>query len=285
MFMNIENYMYYVMYALVYLALATVMKYILNIKSSNHYSADEQIAEGNMAVGLRRSGAQLGLAIAMIGVLSGKSSPDVVNDLINTVIYGFVAIGFMLVSLFITDKALLPKVDNTAELKKGNVAIGMVEFGTLVMTGILAYASIKGDDGGIVSSIIYFIAGQITMILLVLLYEKVLAKNINPVACVVESNMSAGIYLSGKIIAYGLILQSAIIGNGLALSPADAAIEFVIAAAAGMIMLYVFEILIDLLIITSTKVSDIILKDQQVAAVQLTLAKVGMALILGMAIL
>ena len=283
--MNIENYMYYVMYALVYLALATVMKYILNIKSSNHYSADEQIAEGNMAVGLRRSGAQLGLAIAMIGVLSGKSSPDVVNDLINTVIYGFVAIGFMLVSLFITDKALLPKVDNTAELKKGNVAIGMVEFGTLVMTGILAYASIKGDDGGIVSSIIYFIAGQITMILLVLLYEKVLAKNINPVACVVESNMSAGIYLSGKIIAYGLILQSAIIGNGLALSPADAAIEFVIAAAAGMIMLYIFEILIDLLIITSTKVSDIILKDQQVAAVQLTLAKVGMALILGMAIL
>ena len=285
MFMNIENYMYYVMYALVYLALATVMKYILNIKSSNHYSADEQIAEGNMAVGLRRSGAQLGLAIAMIGVLSGKSSPDVVNDLINTVIYGFVAIGFMLVSLFITDKALLPKVDNTAELKKGNIAIGMVEFGTLVMTGILAYASIKGDDGGIVSSVVYFIAGQITMILLVLLYEKVLAKNINPVACVVESNMSAGIYLSGKIIAYGLILQSAIIGNGLALSPADAAIEFVIAAAAGMIMLYIFEILIDLLIITSTKVSDIILKDQQVAAVQLTLAKVGMALILGMAIL
>ncbi|MCK5334565.1 MAG: DUF350 domain-containing protein [Gammaproteobacteria bacterium] len=283
--MNIENYMYYVMYALVYLALATVMKYILNIKSSNHYSADEQIAEGNMAVGLRRSGAQLGLAIAMIGVLSGKSSPDVVNDFINTAIYGFVAIGFMLVSLFITDKALLPKVDNTAELKKGNIAIGMVEFGTLVMTGILAYASIKGDDGGIVSSVVYFIAGQITMILLVLLYEKVLAKNINPVACVVESNMSAGIYLSGKIIAYGLILQSAIIGNGLALSPADAAIEFVIAAAAGMIMLYIFEILIDLLIITSTKVSDIILKDQQVAAVQLTLAKVGMALILGMAIL
>lgn len=283
--MNIENYMYYVMYALVYLALATVMKYILNFRSSDHYSADDQIADGNMAVGLRRSGAQLGLAIAMIGVMSGNSSPDIINDLINTVIYGFVAMGFMLVSLFITDRALLPKVDNTAELKKGNVSIGMVEFGTSVMTGILAYASIKGDDGGILSSVVYFIAGQVTMVLLVLLYEKVLARKINPVACVQEGNLSAGIYIAGKIIAYGLILQSAIIGNGVAVEPADAAIEFIAAAMAGMIMLYVFELLIDLVIITSTKVSDIIIKDQQVAAVQLTLAKVGMALILGMAIL
>lgn len=283
--MNIENYMYYVMYALVYLALATVMKYILNFKSADHYSADDQIADGNMAVGLRRSGAQLGLAIAMVGVMSGTSSPDIVNDLINTITYGFVAMGFMLVSLFITDKAVLPKVNNTAELKKGNVAIGLVEFGTLVMTGLLAYASIKGDDGGIVSSIVYFIAGQITMIVLVLLYEKVFAKNINPIACVLDGNLSAGIYLSGKIIAYGLILQSAIIGNGVALEPVDAAIEFLLAAAAGMVMLYLFEILIDLLIITSTRVSDIIVKDQQVAAVQLTLAKIGMALILGMAIL
>lgn len=277
--------MYYVMYALVYLALATVMKYILNFRSSDHYSADDQIADGNMAVGLRRSGAQLGLAIAMIGVMSGNSSPDIVNDLINTVIYGLVAMGFMLVSLFITDRALLPKVNNTAELKKGNVSIGMVEFGTSVMTGILAYASIKGDDGGILSSVVYFIAGQVTMILLVLLYEKVLARKINPVACVQEGNLSAGIYIAGKIIAYGLILQSAIIGNGVTVEPADAAIEFIAAAMAGMIMLYIFELLIDLVIITSTKVSDIIIKDQQVAAVQLTLAKVGMALILGMAIL
>lgn len=283
--MNIEQYMYYILYALVYLVLATIMKYILNIRSANHYSADDQIAEGNMAVGLRRSGAQLGLAIAMIGVMSGSSHSDLFKDLIGTTLYGLVAIGFMVVSLFVTDKAVLPKVDNTEELKKGNIAIGLVEFGTLVMTGILAYASIKGDDGGLLSSVIYFIAGQITMILLVLLYEKVLARDINPVACVQDMNLSAGIYLSGKIIAYGLILQSAIIGNGITQSPIDALIEYLVAAAAGMIMLYIFEFLIDKLIITSTKVSDIIINDQRVAAVQLSLAKVGMALILGMAIL
>lgn len=283
--MNIEQYFYFILYALVYLVVATIMKYILNIFSAVHYSADDQIIGGNMAVGLRRSGAQLGLAIAMIGVMSGSSGPDIAKDLMITGLYGLLAVAFMVVSLLVTDKALLPKVDNTAELKKGNIAIGMVEFGTLVMTGIIAYASIKGDQGGIVSSIVYFVAGQITLYLLVLVYEKIFARKINPVECVHNQNFSAGVYLAGKIIAYGLILQSAIVGNGVPQSPVDAFIEYLVAALAGMIMLYVFEILIDLLIITSTRVSDIIVKDQRVAAVQLSLAKVGMALILGTAIL
>lgn len=283
--MNIEQYFYFILYALVYLVVATIMKYILNIFSAVHYSADDQIASGNMAVGLRRSGAQLGLAIAMIGVLSGSSEPDIAKDLMLTASYGLLAVAFMVVSLLVTDKALLPRVDNTAELKKGNIAIGMVEFGTLVMTGIIAYASLKGDQGGVVSSIVYFVAGQLTLYLLVLVYEKILARNINPVECVHDQNLSAGVYLAGKIIAYGLILQSAIVGNGVPQSPVDAFLEYLIAAIAGMIMLYIFEILIDWLIITSTKVSDIIVKDQRVAAVQLSLAKVGMALILGTAIL
>tara|TARA_R110002074_G_scaffold366065_1_gene539869 strand:+ start:4532 stop:5383 length:852 start_codon:yes stop_codon:yes gene_type:complete len=283
--MNIEQYMYYLLYALVYLVLATAMKYILNIRSSKHYQADDVIADGNIAVGLRRSGAQLGLAIAMLGVMSGASNPDIMQDIIDTFTYGLVAIGFMVTSLLFTDRALLPNVNNTEELKRGNVAIGVVEFGALVMTGILAYASIKGDDGGILSSLVYFVVGQVTMVILVLFYEKVLARKINPVARVLEGNLSAGVYLSGKIIAYGLILQSAIVGNGHTSFTSDAVIEYIVAAFVGMILLYVFELLIDLLIVTSTKVSDIIIKDQLVAAIQLSITKIGMALLLGVAIL
>lgn len=191
----------------------------------------------------------------------------------------------MVTSLLFTDKALLPNVNNTEELKRGNVAIGMVEFGTLVMTGILAYASIKGDDGGILSSVIYFVVGQVTMVVLVIFYEKILARKINPVACVLKGNLSAGVYLSGKIIAYGLILQSAIVGNHQVSVISDAVIEYIVAAFAGMILLYIFEILIDVLIIRSTKVSDIIIKDQLAAAIQLSITKIGMALLLGVAIL
>jgi uncharacterized membrane protein YjfL (UPF0719 family) len=240
-------------------------------------------------VGLRRSGAQLGLAIAMLGVMSGTSTSDLWNDMINTTSYGLLAVGFMLLSLLITDKVILPGADNSSELKKGNMAVGMVEFGTLIMTGMLAYASIRGDEGGLLSSLIYFVVGQLTIILLVIAYEKVLARKINAVHCVVENNLSAGIYLSGKIIAYGFILQSAISGNGITdnqpLSIQVMAIDYILAAVMGMFMLYIFEILIDRLIVTSTGIKEIIEKDQRVAAIQLSFAKIGMAMILGMAIL
>ncbi len=283
--MNIENYLYYILYTLVYLMLAVLMRFILNLRSAEHYSADEEISSGNIAVGLRRSGAQLGLAVAMIGVLQGDSSADLVKDLIDSTLYGLLAVGFMLTSLYFTDKVMLPSVNNTEELKKGNVAIGLIEFGTLLMTGILAYASIKGETGGVMSSVVYFAAGQLTTVLLVLLYEKVFAKNLNPVACALEGNLSAGFYLSGKIIAYGLIIQSAIVGNSSDSTNATAAMEFAVAALAGMILLYLFELIIDKVIITSTKVSTIIAEDQLVAALQLSFAQIGMALILGMAIL
>ena len=62
-------------------------------------------------------------------------------------------------------------------------------------------------------------------------------------------------------------------------------IEYIVAAFSGMVLLYIFEILIDLMIITSTKVSDMISTDQLVAAIQLSITKIGMALLLGVAIL
>lgn len=285
--MNIEQYLVYSAYAVLYLVLAILMKAILDFRSGKSYKAAEQIADGNMAIGFRRSGAQLGLAIAMIGVMSGSNSGDFLNDLMVTTSYGLLAVGFMLVSLLVTDKAVLPSVNNTEQLKQGNLAIGLVEFGTLVMTGIIAYASIKGDDGGVVSSLVYFVAGQITVVLLVIVYQKVLARKINPIQSIVENNLSAGIYLSGKIIAYGLILQSAIVSqsSNQTSSLTDQIIEFSSSAFIGMLMLYVFETLIDRFIVTATTVTDIIKNDQKAAALQLSLAKIGMALILGMAIL
>lgn len=285
--MNIEQYLIYSGYAFLYIVLAVIMKQVLNFRSSKSYIADEEIAGGNLAVGFRRSGAQLGLAIAMVGVLSGSNHTNITQDFINTGTYGLLAIVFMMVALLVTDKAVLPNVNNTEQLKKGNLAIGLVEFGTLIMTGIIAYASIKGDDGGIMTSVIYFIVGQITVVLLVLVYEKILARKLNPIEAIMNNNLSAGIYISGKIIAYGLILQSAIVSQGsdLQMSLMDQMIEFFTAALVGMVMLYIFEILIDYFIVTSTKVSDIIKNDQKVAAIQLSFAKIGMALILGMSIL
>ena len=177
--MNIEQYGIYILYAFVYMAFMLSLKYALNFMSAKHYNADEELAGGNLAAGLRRTGAQLGLAIAFMGLLSGPSNTSIVQDFITTGIYGALAVCFMLSSLVFTDRLVIPGVNNTQAIKGNNIAVGIVEFGMLVGTGIIANSSIVGEGGGMVSSLCYFLAGQITLVALVLFYEKIISRNFN----------------------------------------------------------------------------------------------------------
>ncbi|MEJ6591912.1 MAG: DUF350 domain-containing protein [SAR86 cluster bacterium] len=283
--MNIEQYGIYILYTLIYVALAVVLKYALNLKSLSDYNADEQLAGGNLAVGLRRIGAQFGLAIAVTGVLSSSSGDTLLADLVSTALYGLVAVMFILSSLFITDRLVLPGINNQEALKQGNMAVGFVELGMLVATGIVAYSSMVGEGGGMLSSLSYFIAGQITLVALVIIYEKVFVRNFDIVEAIGNKNVASGIYLGGKMIAYSLILKSAIAGNGSSALLADLVLEFLAVAALGMLFLYLFEYLLDRLIVTSANLSSMLSKDSIVPVMQLASAKIGIALILSNAIL
>ena len=283
--MNIEQYGMYFLYTMLYVVLAVILKHVLNFRASSLYDADDEISSGNLAVGLRRAGAQLGLVIAVMGALSGADAQSLIVDLIDTATYGLLAVIFMVSSLVTTDKLVLPGINNLQSLKDNNTAVGIVEFGMLVGTGIIAYSSIVGEGGGVLSSVIYFIVGQASLVALVLFYEKVILRNFNIVKGVGEKNLSSGIYLCGKIIAYALILKSAIAGSGVDNTITQLITEYLFVAIGGMILLYIFEILIDRLIVTSTKVALILEEDKLVAAFQLSVAKVGMALLLSNAIL
>ena len=146
--MTFETAGIYFLYTLIYIGFALCLKLVLNFKASAYYKADDMIAGGNLAVGLRRSGAQLGLAIAMMGVMAGSSSGSLLQDLLLTATYGALATLFMVSSLMITDKLVLPGVKNMMALKDNNIAVGAVEFGMLVATGIIAFSSIYGEGGG-----------------------------------------------------------------------------------------------------------------------------------------
>lgn len=282
--MNIEEYGIYILYTLIYIACAVGLKYAMDFKASSHYSADDELAGGNIAVGLRRTGAQFGLAIAMMGVLSGSSAESLSDDMLMTAFYGIVSVCFIISTLLVTDRFVTPGLNNQQLLKENNISIGTVELGMLIATGIMAYSSIVGD-GGVLSSVIYFAIGQASLVMLVLFYEKCILRKFNIVHAIGEGNLSAGVYLGGKLVAYSLILKSAISGNAVNTDPSGMALEYLTAAIAGMVLLYLFEYIIDLVIITSSNVTSILNDDRAAPALQLSAAKIGVALILSNAIL
>jgi len=283
--MNIEQYAITIAYAFIAIACMVILKYALNAKSAGNYSADKQLAEGNLAVGLRRTGAQFGLTIAMTGALSGAVSESITQDFISTFLWGLMSIAFIISSLVISDKIILPGVNNQEELKNNNESVGFVEFGMLTATGIIAYSSIQGDGGSAISSIAYFIVGQISLIALVLFYEKVVTGKHNIVKAIAEGKKSSGIYLAGKFIAYSLILKSAIAGNAIDAPLMTLATEFVVLAVSGMLILYIFEWILDRLIITSTTVNKLLAENEIAQSVQISVLKIGLALMLSNGIL
>jgi uncharacterized membrane protein YjfL (UPF0719 family) len=277
MFKIVSTYLQYAGYAGLYIVLACLLNLGMDIRSKG------RIAGGNLAAALRRGGAHVGLGIALLGVLLGNGVHGFWSDLLNCAGYGMLALLFMGSSLIVADKLVLYAVDNHTEIEKGNVAVAFVECGLLVMTGIIAMASIYGEAGGWLYSVIYYVVGQGAALALVHGYVRISGQNLLDRA--IKGNVSAGIYLAGKIIAYGLILMPAIKGNGLPSNVMVGSVEFLVEALMGVVMLNFFEWLIDLLVVTESTVHEMLEKDNTAAVIQLTTAKLAMALILGLAIL
>ncbi len=74
-------------------------------------------------------------------------------------------------------------------------------------------------------------------------------------------------------------------GNGSQTDVSVLAIEYITVAVSGMILLYIFELVIDKLIVTTSNVSVILEENRIVPALQLSASKISIALILSHAIL
>ena len=73
---------------------------------TKEFDDDTHIDDGNVAVGLRRGGLYLGIAIALSGAMGGSSSGFFL-DVIQLLIDGIIITGFMFSSRFINDLFML----------------------------------------------------------------------------------------------------------------------------------------------------------------------------------
>jgi uncharacterized membrane protein YjfL (UPF0719 family) len=240
------------------------------------FDDDAHIDNGNVAVGLRRSGLYLGIAIALSGAMGG-SSEGFFLDLTQLLIDGLIITGFMFSTRFINDFIMLGNINNDEECIKafgqpdgseviGNTAVGMVEAGMYVATGFILNGAFSGTGGtffqGIVSAIVFFILGQIALLLFGLLYELITPFNVrNEIR---NNNLAAGIGLGGILMALGIILMSSI--SGPFTGWANDLASFGIYALFGIAMLLLFRAVIDRLLLPTTNIATEVKEDRNVAA-------------------
>ncbi|WDP91377.1 MAG: DUF350 domain-containing protein [Desulfobacter sp.] len=259
------------------------------------FDDDRHIDDGNVAVGLRRAGLYLGLAIAMAGALSGGSSGFWL-DIFHLLVDGLLIIGLLFSSRFINDLIMMGHMDNDAECIRefslpdgrtvsGNTALGMVEAGMYMATGFILNGSLSGGGGtffqSLFSAIIFFVLGQIVLLVFGLLYELVTPFNVRDE--IKKNNLAAGIGLGGILIAMGIILMSCLAGpfTGWASDLGGFALYTVF----GMVLLLGFRSLVDRVLLPTTNLATEIKTDQNVAAlVVVESAIIAVAVIIAYAI-
>jgi len=259
-----------------------VAKRFLDFRTQGLYNADREIAGSrNLAIALRRGGLYLGVAIGMLGALSG-GDVGFARDVLEMLIEGAAMVVFLFVAQWLTDALIVPGIKNAEALRDGNLAVGFVELGVSVATGLIAYGSFAGEGGGLLSAVVFFALGQVALIVLVLLYERM-----TPYHVLVEvrgGNAAAGLMLGGILLAFGLILNASLAGNFQGWT--EDLLGFAISASTGILLLLLLQWPIDRLFLPDTDLRNEIETNPNPAAVAVAVAvKIALALVIGAVLL
>ncbi|MBR1943772.1 DUF350 domain-containing protein [bacterium] len=183
------------------------------------YNMYEEIKKGNVTAVIPYCGFLFGNVAILIGAFVGDSVLSFKADLLYYIVYALLGIVLMLFSGFIVEKAILHKFDNVAEIVRDrNIGTAAVHFGIYVASGLIIAACVTGETlathgklYGIVSSVVYYFLGMIFLILFAKIYNKLTPYSL--LGEIEEDNVAVGVSFAGNIIAIGLILMRATIGD------------------------------------------------------------------------
>jgi uncharacterized membrane protein YjfL (UPF0719 family) len=205
------------------------------------FKSQEQVKEGNWAPIIAFVGYLLGITFVLAGAYVGPAATSFKLDLVLYIAYAVLGIALMSVSGVVIDKIMLSKLDCKKELLEDkNIGTAAVYFGTYVAVGLIAAACVNGEYGGLLSSIVYYIAGLFFIGLFIKFY------NLKTPYCIHDElekdNYAVGIALAGNIIAMGIILMKATLGDmtsvkvNIAVYFADLAAIFLLLPAARFVL-------------------------------------------------
>lgn len=266
-----------VVFAALALAFMWLAKLFVDLRMRGVYHADRQVAESqNGAVALRRAGLYIGVAVGMLGALSGGSG-DFATDVLEMALEGAAVLLFLLVGQGITDALVIPGIRNAEALRDGNLAVGLVELGIAVATGLVAYGSFAGEGGGLVSAVVFFCLGQLGLIVLAVAYERITPYHV--LDGVRSGNTAAGLMLGGMLLAFGFILNSSL--HGSFVSYQQDLLSFGLSAATGMVMLLLLQWPVDRLFLPGTTLRNEIETSPNPAAVAVAVSvKIALAIVI-----
>lgn len=110
----------------------------------------------NFAAGISLAGAVTGIAIMLMGAVSGEAGKNYGNEALLMAGYGLVGIIVMWLTRLIFDRVSLPHISVHGQIMEKNTAAGIVDAGNLIATAIMVRAVMIWVDGSYIGLAIVF---------------------------------------------------------------------------------------------------------------------------------
>lgn len=271
---NLANLTYLI---LVFGALWAAGAYALRVVHGRHVlsEAERLDSEHNLALSLRQGGLYLGMALGLAGVL-GAPSRGFSRDLLGLLLYVPLTVGLLFAAWWINERWILRTVDNTVAVLKGNVAVGLVEVGSFLASGMLLKSAFSGQ-GSLMSGVVFFLLGQAALIGFFRLME--ILSPYNDQHEIEAGNAALGLHFAGMLMALGIILAACVAGDFTHWGRDIGA--FLLAAVKGVALLLAASWVADRVLVLHASVAEEISHERNYAAVVAGLGmKIGLALLI-----
>ena len=255
----------YVVLGVVVLIIAKIVKDFLT-----PYKIDEELTtKNNPALGLAMTGYFAGVMIVFLGAVIG---PDLEGGLTLGELLVVVCIDFLYalggivalnVGRWVIDKLVLTRFSTVKEIiQDRNAGTGAVECGGFIATGLIVAGAIHGEGGGPWSAVVFFLLGQLVLVLFAWFYQRITRYDIH--AEIERDNVAAGVALGFSMVAIGIIVLRGTSGDFT--SWGEHLTWFGIDALLGFVLLMILRKVTDALFLPGTTIRHEIETDRNLNA-------------------
>ncbi|GAB4414953.1 MAG: hypothetical protein OHK0039_23170 [Bacteroidia bacterium] len=205
-------------YLALYVALFFFAKWLKGRLSG--YNLDEQLTEyDNPAVAVSVSGYFMAVTAIFAGAVMAPMGvtgvlPDTVwwEDFLLVTAYTLGGILLLQVARVINNKLILYKFSVEKEIVKDqNPGTGVVEGAAYLASGLIIGGSISGEGGGPLVSLVFYLLGQLCLVLFAWIYVRIAPYSIHDE--IERDNTAAGLGFAGALVSIGIIVMRAVSGG------------------------------------------------------------------------
>ena len=256
--MSVDQILAGFIYLAVVLALLVIGKRVYDGLHRSFALRTELIEKDNLAVALALAGYYLGLVIVLVAVVSGPASFSLLDDVIGLVIFGLLGIVLLNLSALINDKVVFSKFSIEREIVEDrNAGVGALEGANYVAVGLVTAGAMSGE-GGLLSGLVFWIAGLVALIIAGILYDRITSYDLHDE--IEKSNVAVAAAFAGVLIGFGNVIRLA--GEGDFVSWNESLAEFGYYTVVGLILLPFIRLFADKVLLPGARLSDELLQEQ-----------------------